>query len=201
MRTLLPIAIAASITPCALADLIGIGGGGIILEPNPPINTPIPGAVTATVVQGFNEQQNVTLPGALTVFDLTTAAPAVIAPGTVVSSHFVYFDPAESGSVQVSVGVDAVIIGVIFDDTGMDSTHSLFARAGLNYPGFIAAYGLELSTDSVTFFSPNVVRFTATAANPGDHFRIITAGVPAPGAFATALALMTVGTRRSRRAV
>lgn len=198
VTALLALAGAAALATSASADLTGISAGGIILEPNPPVNAPIPNAVQAFVVQGFNEVQCLELVEPLTIFDPNTGGPAVLPAGMSISSHFVYFDPAEPGAIQANIGVDAPILGVIFDDTGLANTHALLGRAGLNYPGFISAYGFELSTDSVTPVNPFVLRFTASANNPGDHFRIITECVPTPGTAAIGV-LAVLATARRRR--
>lgn len=185
---------ALAIAAGAHADITSISNGGIY-HVSPPANIGLPNTNQTTVVQGFDEVQGLTLAGALEVYSYAASSNVILPVGTVISSHMVLFDPVQTASGQADVTFDQPILGIIYLDLDLFNTHSLLGRAGVSYPGTnVTAYGFE-STESALLVNANTLRFSATASNPGDRFRVIT--YPAPGALAMGgLGLVVVGRRR-----
>lgn len=98
-----------------------------------------------------------------------------IPAGTIVASHYVFFDPGPSEHVIGTVDFDADILGI----TDLAASDSL-ANTGVNYlnPG---ARGLEAG-DSVTISGPRQILFDTFASSPGDYVRVLTAFSPAAAA-------------------
>lgn len=159
--------------------------------------TPAPGFTVGNNNQqdpnlyAFNEVQNHTL----------TTAIGSIAAGTVVSSHYVFFDPAPSRSVIGGVTFDSAILAII------TATGDLLAsdpELGLSWVNYLnpAARGLEQG-DTVSI-TGNTMSLRWTASTPGDYVRVITVGaVPEPQTWAMMLlGFFGLGTaiRRARRA-
>ncbi|CAG1008998.1 hypothetical protein PHYC_03639 [Phycisphaerales bacterium] len=160
----------------ALAGIVSISNGGIFHEP-PPANIGLPNNSQASVVQGFNEVQNLVLAAGLNVYDPNIPGFTALPAGTVVSSHMLVFDPVQTASGDADITFDGNIIGIIFQDLPLFQTHGLLGRPGVSYPGSnVSAYGFE-STESILLIAPNVLRFHAEASSPGDRFRVLT---PAP---------------------
>lgn len=188
-------AIGVAVVP-ASADLVSISGGGII-HSNPDPNFPMPNMIQANVVQGINEKQGLVLGDDLTISDLEDIIGVVnLGQGTIVDSHLLAFDPANSRAVNnILIEFDREVLAVITRDGTLADTHALFGLDSLNYPGFVNKYGFEASTESFSV-SGNTVTFSGRAANPGDYFRVIT--VPAP-ASAAMLAIGGLAATRRRR--
>ena len=120
----------------------------------------------------FDEDQNILLTSPLTVNVGSSPIPA----GTIVASHYVFFDPGPSQRMIGTVNFDSDILGII--TTTNDLTASDFlANTGVNYlnPG---NRGLEAG-DSVTISGPRQILFDTVASSPGDYVRVLTAFSPA----------------------
>ena len=121
-----------------------------------------------------------------------------IPAGTIVASHYVFFDPGPSEHVIGTVDFDADILGIITDTTDLAASDFL-ANTGVNYlnPG---ARGLEAG-DSVTISGPRQILFDTFASSPGDYVRALTAFSPAAAAPepASLLRLMALAGLRRRR--
>lgn len=181
----------AAATP-AFAGIVSISNGGIFHEP-PPANIGLPNNSQASVVQGFNEVQNLALPAALNVFSPAIPGFTVLPSGTIVSSHMIVFDPTSLSTADADITFDGNIIGVIFQDQPLFQTHTLLGRVGVSYPASVVTnYGFE-STEAITLVAPNVLRFHASANNPGDRFRVLT---PAPASLLPFLGTLLVARRR-----
>ena len=154
----------------------------------------------------FNEDQNIILAAPL-VLDVGLGS---IAAGTIVASHYVFFDPAQSQRVIGTVNFDSDILGVI-TSTGHLSASDFLANTGVNYLS-PAARGLEPG-DSVTISGPRQILFDTVADSPGDYIRVITrfsptggggGAVPEPGSVAVLgvglLGLAAAWRLRNRRA-
>jgi hypothetical protein len=145
---------------------------------------------------GFDESQNTTLTAALTP-DLGSA----LASGTVVASHYIFFDPT-SGSVQGTVDFDSDVLAVL-TSAATESATDYLAKTGVTYLS-LALRGLEAG-DSVSISGARQISFSATAATPGDYLRVLTrfspGAVPEPGGMAlvaAALARLALTTRRRK---
>ncbi len=202
MKKIVFVACATICSHAAHANLISIDMGGVVHNA-PSANIAVPDMVESLYVQGFDEIQSLTLTSPLTVINPATGVPLLVSTGTVVSSHFVFFDPTGQTDVfsinNVTIAVDQPILGVIIDDAGMTGTQAMLGKLGIAYPGPIDFYGLESDgTDTLLAgFDAYSVRFWATAASPGDHFRIITL-VPAPGTLGAGFVLIMAAARRRR---
>lgn len=171
--------------PTTAADIIG-GSVTVFAPPSQTGNN----NQQVNVLLGFNEQQNVTLTSDLSVGGVTIFA------GTVVSSHYILYDPP--GGAQRVTGnaiFDGEVLAILGRNTDLTATDALFGNVGTQYlsPG---ARGLE-SVDAVTLGATNEVLIDLTAGSPGDYVRVLTTAVPSP---ATGyLALMAFGLTATRR--
>ena len=156
--------------------------------PNPVTPDPNDGILLA-----WDEVQNFTLTQDLRVdrvFD--TSAPFIeslsggdflIKAGTVVSSHYLQWDPEgnTTGSVNATIALDSEVFAFITADQNLFDSDFL-GLPGLDYNDF-GLRGLE-SGDSATFDGGNT-DISWTASSPGDWTRLITAfspaAVPEPG--------------------
>jgi len=120
----------------------------------------------------FDEDQNILLTSPLTVNVGSSPIPA----GTIVASHYVFFDPGPSQRIIGTVNFDSDIFGIITTTNDLAASDFL-ANTGVNYlnPG---NRGLEAG-DSVTISSPRQILFDAVASSPGDYVRVLTAFSPA----------------------
>lgn len=164
--------------------------------PNPVQPNPNNGVLLA-----WDEVQNFTLTSDLRVdrvFDAT--APFItatgdgdflIAAGTVVSSHYVQWDPGNgSGStVQATIELDSQVFAFITADQNLFDSDASLGLPGFDYNDFDLR-GLETG-DTTVFNGPNT-DINWFASSPGDWTRLITAfspggvppeHVPLPGAF------------------
>lgn len=182
--------------------------GGTFVQLTPPLNNPFgpPNSVGQNNFQSpnlyaFNEDQNIFLAAPLQ----TNIGLDPIPAGTVVASHYVFFDPGPSQRVIGTVDFDADILAII-TATGTLQASDFLANTGVNYlnPGL---RGLEAG-DVVTITGPRQIRVDFTASNPGDYIRVITefspiaAGVPEPASLAV-FGIGAIGLgfwRRTRRA-
>ncbi|MBN1845578.1 MAG: hypothetical protein JW810_07835 [Sedimentisphaerales bacterium] len=149
--------------------------GGTVTKIDPPANTGQDNQQVNALL-GFDELQHVLLTS-----DLVIDAPAGVIPaGTVVSSHYVIYDPAGSSSITGTVVVDQHVVGLIYmTDTLNDSDY-----LGVPVTNYLnpTMRGFEAG-DTATIIDPNTVSFSLSASSPGDYARIITASdqaVPGP---------------------
>jgi hypothetical protein len=123
---------------------------------------------------GFDESQNTTVLASPLVLDEFSGL-ATLPVGTVVASHYVFFDPT-NGHVRGRVNFDSPVLGIMTTTDHLAASDYL-ANTGVNYlnPG---ARGLEVG-DSVTISGPNQILFDTFASTPGDYVRVLTAFSPA----------------------
>ncbi|MEL7216576.1 MAG: hypothetical protein AAGJ96_11675 [Pseudomonadota bacterium] len=120
----------------------------------------------------FNEDQNITLVEPIRV-DIGGCTNGVIAAGTVVASHYVFFDSLSG--VQVGyVDFDAPILGIAaFQDT-MGATDFL-ANTGVNYIS-TELRGLERGDHAwIDEEDPHRLWVYWAGSSPGDYIRVFTA--------------------------
>jgi PEP-CTERM motif len=172
----------------ATADILGgvvTGGtaltaGGTFVKLTVPLSNPFgaPNSVGNDNFQspnlfGFDEDQNILLTAPLMV-DVGVTIPA----GTIVASHYIFFDPGPSEHVIGTVDFDSDILG-IETSTGNLADTDFLANTGVNYLN-PSARGLEAG-DSVTISGPEQILFDTFASSPGDYVRVLTAFSPGGG--------------------
>ena len=142
-----------------------------------------------SVLYLWDEVQNFTLTADLFVDRVADAGASYvggtpgdyyISAGTIVSSHYVQWDPLVTTGVQATLNFDSDIFAFITSD------NNLFASDYLGHPsidyGNFTLRGLE--SGDTTAFNSGSVDIDWAASSPGDWTRLITAyspgGVPVP---------------------
>lgn len=128
----------------------------------------------------FDEDQNIVLPSTLTLGTGLAGFPEyqfTIAEGTVVASHYVFFDPRSNTRMVGSVTFDAVILGVAADTDDLFATDFLANNAvTYNNP---TARGIETGSDSFSLSADGLtLSVDFRASTPGDYLRVFTAQSP-----------------------
>lgn len=196
----LTVATSANATLVSLGDCNG--PVACIITNNPP--NPVTPNPNNGILLAWNEVQNFTLTAPLRVdrvFDETASfiTPAgggdfFIAAGTIVSSHYLQWDPGagSSSSVETTISLDSQVFAFITADQNLFDSDAALGLPGLDYNDFNLR-GLE-NGDTTVFNGPNV-DIDWTAGSPGDWTRLITAFSPAGGNLPEpgALALLGVG--------
>jgi hypothetical protein len=115
----------------------------------------------------FDEDQNILVPNRL----ITDVGKNPIPAGSVVASHYVFFDPSPSQEIFGTVEFDSHVLAII-TATDTLAASDFLAHTGVNYlnPG---ARGLEPG-DYVTISGPNEITFNTRANSPGDYVRVLT---------------------------
>lgn len=143
--------------------------GGSVTVIDPPLNTGNDNQQINALL-GFNERQHVLLTTDLAIDDPEEIIPA----GTVISSHYIIYDPpGSSTTIEGNVTVDANVIGVIFNTETLNDSDFL----GIPTTNYLnpSLRGFEASAgDAATIVDPNTVFFHLSAGTPGDYARIIT---------------------------
>ena len=155
------------------------------------IGTPAPLPFTLTAnfsddqkLYVWDEVQNFTLPGNLyvdRVADVTadfiggSSGSYYIKAGTIVSSHYVQWDPAPTKTVKARLEFDSDIFAFITADQRLFNSDSWLGLTGITYGDF-GNRGLE--TGDGTNFNSGMVDIDWAASNPGDWTRLITAYSP-----------------------
>jgi len=168
--------------------------GAIFEKLTPPLSNPYgaPNSVGDDTFQSpnlfaFDEDQNVQVVTNPLDYDLTvggtignpggTPNPGTLGVGTVVASHYIFFDPSSASDVQGYVEFDSDIIGVIVTTQNLLDSDYL-ANTGVNYlnPG---ERGLELNNaDYIISVTNRRIDIDFTASTPGDYIRVLTAYSP-----------------------
>ena len=141
--------------------------GGSVTVIDPPLNTGNNNQEINKLL-GFDELQHVMLTS-----DLVVDTPDVIVPaGTIVSSHYIIYDPPSVLYITGDVILDQDVIGVIHTTGTLNNSDYL----GLPTTNYLnpTLRGYE-SGDTATIEDPNRVSFDLGAHDPGDYARIITA--------------------------
>ena len=167
----------------ARADIMGgtvtSGGGATFVKLTVPLSNPFgtPNSVGNDTFQspnlyGFNESQNTQVLISPLLLDVGSGPIPV---GTIVASHYIFFDPTD-GHIRGTVNFDSKVLGII-TSTGNLAASDYLANTGVNYLN-PAARGLEAG-DSVTISGPNQILFDTFASTPGDYVRVLTEFSPA----------------------
>lgn len=212
------------LTPVAHATFIGapICNGALSCQ-GPDATYPIPNPVTQNPNNGvlliWNERQNVTLSADLPVDRVADASASYVGgsagnyfikAGTIVSSHYLQWDPGNgsASTVDARLQFDSNIFAFITADQKLFDSDLALGLPGINYSDF-AFRGLELPGDTTAYpfagggdYSYVDVNWTATS--PGDWTRLITAfspsAAPAPSSALLVLAGLLAWSRgRARR--
>jgi hypothetical protein len=171
------------ISPCNTASAAVVACEVTTTPPNPVQADPNNGLLLA-----WDEQQNLTLASDLRIDRVADeTAPFIreengaffIVAGTIVSSHYLQWDPlGSSGTVEGTVNLDSTVYGFITDTGRLADTDALLGLPGFDYNDF-GARGLE-AQDFIEFAGSSVnVRWTASS--PGDWTRLLTAFSPGGG--------------------
>jgi hypothetical protein len=141
----------------------------------------------------WDEVQNITLTSNLAVdrvadpgasFVTGSSGNYEILAGTVVSSHYVQWDPDGNGDVTADLVFDSDIFAFIVADSKLEDSDPILGLPGLDYNDF---FNRALESGDLTTISGNTVSIDWGASSPGDWTRLITAfspaaEVPVPGA-------------------
>ncbi|MCP4274791.1 MAG: hypothetical protein GY779_00345, partial [Gammaproteobacteria bacterium] len=123
------------------------------------------------VLYAFNELQDFTLTD-----DLRLDGSSVISAGTIVTSHYVFYDPRLYTEIGGTFTFDTDILGVISETSALSDSDFLGAT-GTSYLS-PSLRGLE-GEDSYSFLD-EILNINFKARTPGDYIRVITAGAPVP---------------------
>ncbi len=129
-------------------------------------------------VRAFDEIQDLTLTENLIMDRAATALSSnVLGAGSVISSHYVVYDPASTRTAIGTVSFDEPVLGIITTNLRFNDTDGLLGNPATSYA--IGSQGLE-SSDTVTI-NGNSIEFDLTTSSPGDAIRVITGIDPVPG--------------------
>jgi len=144
-----------------------VGGSVTIIEP--PLNTGNNNQQINELL-GFDERQHVLLTNDLMIDEPSGFLPA----GTIVSSHYIIYDPPSGVQSIVGTAVfDANVIGLIYNTGSLNNSDFL----GLPTTNYLnpTNRGFEgYQNDDADIIDPNTVEFDLAAGSPGDYARIIT---------------------------
>jgi hypothetical protein len=116
---------------------------------------------------GFDEDQNITLEN-----DLNYGWGTLL-KGTVVASHYIFFDPYDS-AITGTVEFDANVLAII-RDTPYLAASDFLANTGVTY---LNPEGRGFDYGDYVFASGSQITFYGMANTPGDYFRVLTADSP-----------------------
>lgn len=174
--------VAAAIGSNTHAEILGGGvtggnSGGAFVEISPP-SAVGPDVLESPDLVGFDEAQGVVLTDPLPV-----RPGVVLGVGSEVSSHYVFFDPDNPGTLAGFVDFDEPIIGFISGPDALDATSLLFGAPGVSYSAAPAIGPDTMDQFSVAPGMPNRLLVQYGANSPGDHLRVLTGTVvPEPAA-------------------
>jgi MYXO-CTERM domain-containing protein len=148
---------------------------------------------------GFDEAQNILLATPLAVDVGTSPIPT----GTVVASHYIFFDPGPSQHIIGTVDFDSDVLAIMTGTINLADSDFL-ANSNVTYLD-PSSRGLEAG-DSVIINGPRQILFDTFASSPGDYVRVLTAfslaAVTAPDPDASSFlgaGLAVLGALRCRR--
>jgi hypothetical protein len=171
-------AILLSVVPAAatvIGGAVAFGSAGAkFIKLTVPLRNPVgpPNSVGQDTFElpnlyAFDEDQNIKLKSNLR----TDVGKNPIPAGTVVASHYVFFDPGPVQQILGTVDFDSRVVAII-TSTGNLAASDFLANTGVHYLN-PDARGLEQG-DSVSISGPNQITFDARASSPGDYVRVLT---------------------------
>lgn len=166
------------------------------LTTSTPLNTVGQDNFNSPNLYAFDESQNTTLTA-----NLTGDLGGPLLSGTVVASHYVFYDPV-SGRVKGTIDFDSDILSVLYSTNTLQVTDYL-ANTGVNYLN-PTLRGLEQG-DFVTITGARQITVDLSASSPGDYIRVLTefspgGVVPEPASLAlVGVALAGLGLAKVRR--
>jgi hypothetical protein len=110
----------------------------------------------------FDEDQNIKLKSSLR----TDVGKDPIPAGTVVASHYVFFDPGPAEDILGTVDFDSRVVAII-TSTGNLAASDFLANTGVHYLN-PSARGLEPG-DSASISGEKQITFDTRASSPGDY--------------------------------
>lgn len=200
MRQLITITLLLVLASAAHGAIIG--GDALMMDAPALIG---PDSTNEDQLYAFDEQQRYTLTRAL------KTDSGILAAGTVVNSHYVFFDPKHKSTLSAQLSFDGQILGVI-SKTRMLRKSDHLGHENTTYKSFYER-GLEYGRGYDSLFSGldgKTLSLTLRAKTPGDYIRVLTSPVdprtPPPGPstpepsaallFGIGLALVKLRTRR-----
>lgn len=164
--------------------------------PNGALNTVGNNTFQTPNLYGFDEDQNILLAA-----DLSIDGGGSISSGTVVASHYIFFDPGPTQSITGTITFDSEILGIA-SSTGLMAASDFLANSGVTYLN-PTLRGLE-SGDTYSLVDAFTLAISWTASTPGDYIRVLTATspgaeVPLPAAAPLFLSALLAGGWASRK--
>jgi len=127
-------------------------------------------------LHAFDERQQIILSNPLTLDILSsTNSYGVLPKGTMISSHYIFYDPIIKNSIQGCVQFDSEVQGLILSERNLASSDFL-QLSDTEYRNH-ASRGTE-PNDSLAINKPTEVCMELYAVTPGDYFRVITGSLP-----------------------
>ena len=182
LRTVLSLTTLVLLTPASHALVSGgtvtagssfDNGGTFLLVPAPA--TLGNNAFDDDNVRAFDELQDLELTDNL-IMDVRapTVASNVLAPGSVVSSHYIIYDPATTQTVEGTVTFDEPVLGIIISNLRFNGTDSLLGNPGTTY----SIGSQELEDPDFVMINGDTVTYSFRTSSPGDAVRVITGTDP-----------------------
>lgn len=163
-------------------------------------------------LRGFNEDQNIIFDQDITAYtswnwnnDTVGGTESImILDGTEVASHYIFFDPGPTSTMEGWVQFDSDILGIIVDTDTLLATDSLINNTVTYLNPDLR--GLEDYQDWVRIdpLNSDTIELHFTASTPGDYIRVLTAfsptaDVPEPATWLLIFAgLIGIGLGRKR---
>lgn len=172
-------ALVAALASGAQAEIIGGGvtggtSGGVFEWLAPPPPAVGPNVIDSPNLIAFNERQDVEI-----LSPLSLSPSLTLGTGSVVSSHYVFFDPEIGSTMEGTVLFDEPILGILGAVPELDHSETFFGAPGTIY-STVSAIGPDPADNVfVSLGDPNRLVFQGGALSPGDHVRVIT-GVAVP---------------------
>ncbi len=151
-----------------------------------PINTVGNNTFQTPDLYGLDENQSVNITTDLSVNILADGLgggtnPGVISNGSIVASHYIFFDPLNATTQTGNISFDANIIGIITSRDNLLAS-DLLLNSDVTYLNPLAR-GLESREDSVSITNLTTITVDWKASTPGDYIRVLTVSpVPVPAA-------------------
>jgi len=149
-----------------------LSDGGVFVKLVPPIGMVGDNNHQSPNLFAFDETQNVVIPigGITTNQCFGDVGTCPIPPGTIVASHYVFFDPSPTRTQEGTVDFDSDVYAIISSTGNLAASDFLITtNADYQNPGD----GLEKS-DSVTRTGAQQITVDWLASTPGDYVRVLT---------------------------